>query len=173
MQGHRDILPLGLLPLGLRVLDVFLSFCCMKEFGDGFGCVIFARFFLKYRDGNCNCLPLNTARWLLISNNLQEFFVHAVLYLDSLPRRLFQNFRFWLQNSYFVKLARYFFLPSSSICDNQVLFSSDESPGHTLPIRSCVFQTLVFFICTILPRCHPGGIFVIDNKIPSHFEPNS
>ena len=26
-----------LLPLGLRVLDVFLSFCSMKEFGDGFG----------------------------------------------------------------------------------------------------------------------------------------
>ena len=33
-QGHRDILPLGLFPLGLRVLDAFLSFCCMKEFGD-------------------------------------------------------------------------------------------------------------------------------------------
>ena len=25
-------------PLGLRVLDAFLSLCCMKEFGDGFGC---------------------------------------------------------------------------------------------------------------------------------------
>ena len=24
----------------------------------------------------------------------------------------------------------------SSICDNQVLTSSDESPGHTIPIRS-------------------------------------
>ena len=42
MQGHRDILPLGLLPLGLRVLDVFCSFCCMKEFGDGFDGVIFS-----------------------------------------------------------------------------------------------------------------------------------
>ena len=28
------------------------------------------------------------------------------------------------------------FLPLSSICDNQVLISSDESPGHTIPIRS-------------------------------------
>ena len=27
--------------LGLRLLDAFLSFCCMKELGDGFGCVIF------------------------------------------------------------------------------------------------------------------------------------
>ena len=44
LQGHRDILPLGLLPLGLRVLDEFLSFCCMKELGEGFGCVDFARF---------------------------------------------------------------------------------------------------------------------------------
>ena len=35
MQGHREILPLGLFPLGLRVLDEFLSLCCMKEFGDG------------------------------------------------------------------------------------------------------------------------------------------
>ena len=40
------------------------------------------------------------------------------------------------QNSYFVYLARYFFLSLSSICDNQVLFSSDETPGHTIPIRS-------------------------------------
>ena len=39
----RDILPQGLFPLGLRVLDVFLSLCCMEEFGDGFVCVIFAR----------------------------------------------------------------------------------------------------------------------------------
>ena len=41
MHGNPDILPLGLLPLELRVLDGFRSFCRMKEFGDGFGCVIF------------------------------------------------------------------------------------------------------------------------------------
>ena len=29
--------------LGFRDLDAFLSFCCMKEFGDGFDCVIFPR----------------------------------------------------------------------------------------------------------------------------------
>ena len=39
----------------------------------------------------------------------------------------------------------------------KVLTSSDESPGRTIPIRSWVFQTLVFFICTILPRCHQVG----------------
>ena len=27
----------------------FASFCCMKEFGDGFGCVIFARLFISWR----------------------------------------------------------------------------------------------------------------------------
>ena len=33
-------------------------------------------------------------------------------------------------------IPRYFFSLSFSICDNQDLFSSDESPGHTIPIRS-------------------------------------
>ena len=36
----------------------------------------------------------------------------------------------------FVYPARYFFSPYFSICDHQVLFSSDESPGRTIPIRS-------------------------------------
>ena len=49
LQGHRYILPLGLLLLGLRVLDAFLSFCCMKEFGDVFGCVIFPRLLTSWR----------------------------------------------------------------------------------------------------------------------------
>ena len=40
---------LGLLPLGLRVLDTFLSFCRMKELGDAFGCVTFPRFFISWR----------------------------------------------------------------------------------------------------------------------------
>ena len=35
------------LPLGHRVLDAFLSFCCIKELGDGFGCVDFARLSLS------------------------------------------------------------------------------------------------------------------------------
>ena len=51
-----------------------------------------------HRDGNCNCLLQNAARWIPIANNIQEFFVHDVLPLDSWPRRLSHNFRFWLQN---------------------------------------------------------------------------
>ena len=45
-----------------------------------------------YRGGNCNCLLLHTARWFPFANNLQEFFVHAVLFTDSWPRRSSHNF---------------------------------------------------------------------------------
>ena len=99
-----------------------------------------------YRGENCNCLLLN---------NLQEFFVHAVLSPDSWPRRFFHNFHSWRQKFLFLKSCS--ILRSSSICDNQVLTSSDESPGHTIPIRSWVSQTLVFLIRAILPRCHQVG----------------
>ena len=47
LQDHRNILPLGILPLGLRVFDAFLSFCCIKELGDEFGCVNFARLLMS------------------------------------------------------------------------------------------------------------------------------
>ena len=77
------------------------------------------------------------------------------------------------KKSCFVNLAQYFFLPLSSICDNQVQPSSDESPCCTIPIRSWVSQTLVFWICTILPRCHQVGFASLTIKIPSHFESNS
>ena len=65
----------------------------------------------SYRDGNCNCVLSHIARWFPIANHLQEFFVHAVLSLDSWPRRSSQNFRFWPQSSYFEFLAPYFFSP--------------------------------------------------------------
>ena len=46
---YRDILPLGLLPLELRVLDAFGSFRCMKEFGDGFDGELFPRLSMSWR----------------------------------------------------------------------------------------------------------------------------
>ena len=64
---------------------------------------------IHIRGGNCNCLLSHIARWFPIANNLQELFVHAVLSPDSWPRRSSQNFRFWLQSSYFEFPARYFF----------------------------------------------------------------
>ena len=41
----------------------------------------------SYRGGNCNCFLSHIARWFPIANNLQEFFVHAVLFPDSWTRR--------------------------------------------------------------------------------------
>ena len=51
------------LPLGLRVLDDFRLFCCMKEFGDGFDGVTFPRLLISWRKLQLspleNC-PLNS-----------------------------------------------------------------------------------------------------------------
>ena len=49
MHGNRDILPLGLLHLGLLVLDSFLSFCRVEELGDGFDGVTFPRLLISWR----------------------------------------------------------------------------------------------------------------------------
>ena len=65
---------------------------------------------------------------------------------------------FCSQNSYFEFLAQYFFSPWFSICDNQVLASSDESPGHTIPIRSDS-RILNLYNPSKMPSC---GIFVMD-----------
>ena len=42
-----------------------------------------------YRGGNCNCFLSHIARWFPIANNLQEFFVHAVLSPDFLDHGVF------------------------------------------------------------------------------------
>ena len=160
----------GTSSLGLRVLDAFRSFCCMKEFGD-VSTVSFSHAY-SYRGGNCNCLLSHTARWFPTANILQESFVRAVLSPDSWPRRFFHHFHFCRQNSYFVCPARYFFSPLSSICADQVLFSSDVPPYCTIPIRSWVSQTLVFLVCTLLQDVFRWDFFM-DNKFPSHFESNS
>ena len=112
LQGHRDILPLGLLPLGLRVLDAFRSFCCMKEFGDGFDWCNFSTL-IDYRGGNCNCLlfthcPLVIPLPTISKNSLYTLFcLHGFL---TTPLLLIIPTS-WSQNSYFEFLARYFFSP--------------------------------------------------------------
>ena len=53
-----------------------------KEFGDGFDSVIFPRLFISWRETaivSFHTLPVGFP----IANNLQEFFVHAVLSPDS------------------------------------------------------------------------------------------
>ena len=37
----------------------------------------------SYRGGNYNCFLSHIARWFPIANNLQEFFVHTILFPDS------------------------------------------------------------------------------------------
>ena len=98
-------------------------------------------------------LPVGSPLPTISKNSLSTLFCS----LDSWPRRFLHNFRFWPQNSYFVNFARYFFSPLSSICDNQVQLSSDESPGRKMPTRSWVSQTLVFLVCTILATSHQMG----------------
>ena len=72
---------MGLFPLGLRVLDDFRSFCCMKEFGDGFDGVTFPRLFIVAETAivSFHTLPVGFP----LPTILQEFFVHAVLFPDS------------------------------------------------------------------------------------------
>ena len=118
----------------------------------------------SHRAGNCNCLLSHIARWTPIANNLQEFFVHAVLSVDSWPRRSSQNFHFWHQNSYFEFLARYFPSPLSSICDNQVRLSSDESPGRTIPIRSLSLSDSRILNLYNPSKMSSEEICVIDNR---------
>ena len=124
-----------LLLLGFLVLDAFLT--AQRSSEDRFGCVIFARLSTSWRK-----LQLSPLEHCPVASHSSH------------------NFHFCSQNSYFEYLAQNFSSPQFSICDNQVLTSSDESPGHTIPIRSKVSQTLVFLICTILPRCHRMGFSV-------------
>ena len=49
MHGNRNILPLGILPLSLLVLDAFLTLCCVEDLGEGSDCVDFARLFISCR----------------------------------------------------------------------------------------------------------------------------
>ena len=74
LQVHRNILRLGLLPLGLRVLDAFCSFCYMKEFGDVFDCVLFPRLLISWRK-----LQLSPSIHCPLDNNLQEFFTRCIV----------------------------------------------------------------------------------------------
>ena len=148
------------LPLGLRFLDAFFSSCRVEELGDGLGSIFFARLLISWRKLQLSpwehC-PFDSVRLpvpTISKNSLYTLFCpwildHGVLLISSVsgPKILIS----------YILLDTSFFSPSFSICDNQVLLSSDESPGHTIPIRSWVSPTLVFLICTILPRCHHVG----------------
>ena len=81
LQGHRDIPPLGLLPLGLRVLDGSAHSAAWKNSETDFMVNFYHAY--SYRGGNYNCFLSHIAHRFPIANNLQELFVHAVLFPDS------------------------------------------------------------------------------------------
>ena len=114
-------------------LYAFRSFCCIKEFGDGFGCVIFARFLTS-----CRKLQVSPLEHCPLNSHCQS---PRVLFLFTRFCTLILDHGAWSKfpclaskNSSFSNSGRYFFWPLSSICDNQVLTSSDESPYCTIPI---------------------------------------
>ena len=75
--------PLGLLPLGLLVLDAFVSFCRVRRSQRRIRlCRTFATLIDIVTESEIvsfNTLPVGFP----IANNLHEFLVHAVLSLDS------------------------------------------------------------------------------------------
>ena len=99
-RPSKHSIQLGLFPLGLLVLDAFPSFCCMKNFGDGFDGVTFPRLFISWR--KLQLSPFTHCP--LVSHCLQTPRIQCTrcfVSLDSWPRRFFHIFQFWLQNSYF------------------------------------------------------------------------
>ena len=83
---------------GLRILDAFLSFCCMNELGEGFGCVDFARILISCRKlqlSPSGTLPVGFPLPTVSKNSLSSLFCHLIL-----DQGVFYNFHFRHQNSY-------------------------------------------------------------------------
>ena len=127
-----------------------------------------------YRGGKLQLFPFHTLPVgfplpTISKNSLYTLFCplildHGVLLEISAsgPKVLISNFLFDTS-----------FHHSFSICDNQVLTSSDESPGRTIPIRSLIFSDSRILNLYNPSKMSSCGIFVIDNNIPSHLESNS
>ena len=110
-------------------------------------------------------MPLPTISWS---------FVNATWFYLTLDQDGGLNIsRFWPQNSSFVNSARYFLLPSSSICDNQVQLSSDERISK-LHISDTVLSFSDSRILNLnkLSKMSSGGNCSIDNEISSHLVSN-
>ena len=155
LQAHRDILPLGLLPLGLRVFDAFRSICCIKELGEGFGGVDFAPLSLSCR--KLQLSPFEHCPLALHCQQSRRLLCSRFFTLWFLTTALVSQFPCLASKFPFRKSCSILILPSSSICDSQVRLFSDESPHCTIPIRYWVSQTLILLIRKNCPRCHQMG----------------
>ena len=128
MQGHRYILPLGLLPLGLWVLDAFLSFCCMKEFGDVFDCLFstLIQIVAETTIVSSHTLPVELPLPTISKNSLYTLFCSQILDHNVLRIISISDPKI---------LISYFLLDTSlHHCFQFVIIKS--SPDHTIPIRS-------------------------------------
>ena len=169
LQGHRDVLPLGLLPLGLRVLDGYRSFCRMKGFGDGFDGVTFPRLSTSWRKlqlfpfthcplvSQCQQSP----RILCTRCFVLWFLTTAFLIIPtSEPENLISNFLLDISfhhSSQSVIIRFWFYLMNLQVIQFQYGLEFSDSRIHYLYNPS---------------KMSSCGIFVIDN-VPSHSESNS
>ena len=162
LRGHRDILPLGLLPLGLRGSRRFSFILLHERIWRRIWWCLFARLLTSWRK-----LQLSPSEHCPLAFHCQQISKNALSTLFC-PLILDQGVLLIISISVTKIVISNVLLDTSfhhSFQSVIILTSSDESPSHTIPIRSWVSQTLVFLICTILPS--------IDNKIPSHFESDS
>ena len=95
-----------------------------------------ARVLIQERETTAEGVCMKGIVWITEGTSLVRCAVQHLRSFRPKRQRGMHCLHFWPQNSYFELLARYFFSPQFSICDNQVLTSSDESPGRTIPIRS-------------------------------------
>ena len=162
----------GPFPLGLRVFDAFFSSCCMKEFGDGFGCVIFARLLKSWR--KLQLSPLEHCPLASHSQQSPRLLCSRCFILWFLTTALVSIFPFLASKKFFI-------LKFCSILLFTIVFNLWSSgPAFFWWIYILYNSNTVFNFSDspILNLYNPSkissdGIFVIDNRIPSHFETNS
>ena len=107
----------------------------MKEFGDGFDGVTFPRLSISWRKlqlspfSHC---PLVSHLPTISKNSLYTLFCSLILDHGVLLIIFISDPKILISNILLDTSLHHSF----SICDNQVLTSSDQSPGHAIPIRS-------------------------------------
>ena len=153
-------------PLGLRVLYDFRSFCCMKEFGDGFDGVTFTTFIRTVAETAIvafHTLPVGFPLPTISKNSLYTLFCPLIL-----DHGVFSKFPF---------LAPIFlFRISCSILLFAIVFNLCYSgPNFCWWVsRSYISNTVLSFSDSRILNLYKHskmsscGVFVIDNKIPSH-----
>ena len=136
MHGHRDILPLGLSPLGLRVLDAFSLILLHERIRRRVRLCHFSTLIDIVAETaivSTATLPVGFPLPTISKNSLYTLF--GSLILDYGVPLIISISGAKILISY-ILLDTYFSSPLFSIFDSQVLISSDEFPGHTIPIRS-------------------------------------